>query len=510
MRRRLLLNTASNYVVFALQIVVAFVMTPLYVRYMGLQDYGLWEVVVSIIGYAGMLDLGLWPTISRFVAKYQAENNRALQEATFATSLVFLSAIGVVGSLATLGLVVALEPDLFFGDGPDVAYKRWFLLILAINVVLRFPGILAEAYLEGQQRYFLKNSITVINLAFSTAVVYALIDDVWGLMLLAGVGAVSMVVKYSIFFFLIFRAQPQHFAFRPTAFSSAHLRVLLRFGAKSFIQGLSGRISSKSSPLIIAGLSGTALVPLFTIPASLVRYASTFLMTSTHASMPLFSQLAASGQEQRIKSLYLPANKAVVGVGSLMLLGVALIGPTFIAVWITPEVARESAPILGFLALGALGLGWNPFGSRYLTAIDRHGIYAKYGPVFAVVGVLTGAGLLLVYGLPGLAAGIAAPVAISLPVFVREVCRNLGVPMKRYFISFLPAVSAAAVAGYGALHLYEGQFGAASSYLGILGVTASVSVAYAVVFGIIDLLGPSEHSALRALVVSRRPEGGRV
>ncbi|MEL6447903.1 MAG: oligosaccharide flippase family protein [Pseudomonadota bacterium] len=497
MKRRLILNTASNYALFVLQIAVAFIMTPLYVRYLGLRDYGLWEVVVSIIGYAGMLDLGLWPTISRFVAKYQAERNRGQQEATFATALVFMSVVGLLGALLTVVLLVTLEWDLFFGGGELTTYYRSFLGIVAVSVIIKFPGIVAEAYLEGQQRYALKNLFSIINLVVSTTIIFALIDGSSGLLLLATVSVFASALKYSIFFTLLFVRQPQAFGFQLSACSRAHLGTLLRFGIKSFVQGLSGRITNQSSPLIIAAVANSALVPLFTIPASLVRYATTFLMTSTHAFMPLFTSMAADGETGKIRDIYLVSNRAVVGLGALMLLGIVLVGPAFIAVWISDSVAADSQVILAALAFGALGLALNPFGSRFLTAIDQHGIYARFSPIFAVIGVALSIVLMLRYGLPGLAVGASAPVVVSLPLFVSVMCRHLGISPLTYVASFWAPVVAGSAAALLTWQLIIVPMLAMESFLSILIAAAMMSAAFGVAFLTLDLLGSPGVSVAR-------------
>ena len=60
--------------------------------------------MVATLGYAGLLDLGLGFSISRFIAKYRAEDNRDALLQVFNTVMAFLSSIGLVLALtADLG-----------------------------------------------------------------------------------------------------------------------------------------------------------------------------------------------------------------------------------------------------------------------------------------------------------------------------------------------------------------------------------------------------------------------
>src|SRR5579871_1503821 len=104
--RRLLLNTGSNYGILVMRIGMTFFLTPLYVKYLGVYDFGIWELVVATLGYAGLLDLGLGFSISRFIAKYRAEDNREALLQVFNTVMTFLSSIGLVLALVTLSIAI--------------------------------------------------------------------------------------------------------------------------------------------------------------------------------------------------------------------------------------------------------------------------------------------------------------------------------------------------------------------------------------------------------------------
>jgi O-antigen/teichoic acid export membrane protein len=81
----------------------------------------------------------------------------------------------------------------------------------------------------------------------------------------------------------------------------------------------------------------------------------------------------------------------------------------------------------------------NPFCSRYLTAINRHGIFARLMPISALANV--GLSLLLVqsYGIVGVAMGSVLPGLILHPVLLVYSCRQLELPVSQYLSkSLLP------------------------------------------------------------------------
>ena len=63
LRKKLLLNSLSGTSLYLINIVVAFIMSPVIIRALGNRDYGLWELVMSVIGYMGLLGSRHWSSV---------------------------------------------------------------------------------------------------------------------------------------------------------------------------------------------------------------------------------------------------------------------------------------------------------------------------------------------------------------------------------------------------------------------------------------------------------------
>ena len=72
MQRRVLFNTATNYVAKILFLATGFVLTPFLLRHLGQTTYGLWVLVNSVVTYGGLLDLGIGAAVIKFMAEYRA------------------------------------------------------------------------------------------------------------------------------------------------------------------------------------------------------------------------------------------------------------------------------------------------------------------------------------------------------------------------------------------------------------------------------------------------------
>jgi len=430
--RTLLVNAGSNVSVMVVKLCLAFIMTPVLVHNIGRYDFGLWEMLGSVVGYMGMLDLGLRPTLSRFAAHHKAKGSRRDLELTFSTGVLFLGAIGILlcGVLIAWGLL--LPETLAETPGRETTRYAALLLIIGIEVAVTFPGAVAESYLEGFQTYYVKNNITIVNSIVSAAVVYCVITPTNGLVVLALGNGIGHIVKIAMFFWLLQRPAFGGVRFWPGDFSWPVLRELFVFGSKSFVQGISTRTEYAADSLVIGAFLGPAVVPLYTIPANLVGYLRIFGYNITHAFMPLFSELNAREDHNRALRTYLAASRLAVGLIVPAGVGMCLLGGPFIRLWMGADFGRDADLILVLLVLFTLVPALNPLSSRYLTAIGEHGIFARLAPVSASMNLALSAVLVIPLGIAGVALGSVVPAVTLVGVYLKRCCLHLGTTAGKY------------------------------------------------------------------------------
>lgn len=444
MFRIIFYNTGSNVLVMAVKLAITFIMTPIFVKNLGNYDYGLWEILGAIVGYMGLLDLGVKPAISRFAAKYKAEKGDLNLKVLYSSAFAFM---GVIGFLLMLFFVLW---GLFFSElvaetASDSQRYTLLLLILGVQLLITFPAFVAESFFEGFQKYYLKNNITIFNSIVGSLIIYLFITPENGLVLLAGVNAVGLSIKYLILMWLLSRSEYGYIRPDFRYFSTGKLKEILSFGIKSFVQGVSTRMENATDSLVIGFFLGPAVVPLYSIPANLVNYIRTFSWTLTHAFMPLFSQLDALNEKEKIRQVYFTASRYVISLILPIGAGVCLVGSPFLGVWIGPEFAESADLLIFFLVLFTVFPFIDPFNSRYLTAVGKHGIFAKLTPVSALLNLVLSVLLVHKYGIMGVVLGSVIPVFIFVPIYLLYTCKQLEVSVWDYlreciFPTLLPTI----------------------------------------------------------------------
>lgn len=427
MTNRLIYNTATNVLRFAIRILVVFIMTPLIVHSLGNYDYGIWEVLIAITGYLGVLDLGLRPSITRYVARYAAKKNNYELQLVYNTSFFFMLGIGCLLFLFSMAWSLSY-PEVLSPDGANVSKYEILLFIFSFQLVTACLGAVLTSYHQGYQRHYLINFINFCFLIPGNLVLYFLLKAGFGILGLMIYTTGRMIVTNIILFVVPYFSKSygdHRFALR--YFSFEMLKCLISFGLKSFVQNVSTSVGNRCGPLIIAYVLGPVAVTFYTIPVNLFTYVRGLTWNITEAFMPYFSERHASDQEKKPVAFYLFVSKFSIGIIWPVLLGIFFYGSEFISWWLGEEYAEKGWLMIKILTFYGIIDFFNPYDSRYLTAIGKNKILAKVGFLKMVLVVVSTLILVNYIGKEGAAYGLLIGSLVAMPLVLYYVCLNLDI-----------------------------------------------------------------------------------
>ena len=174
-------------------------------------------------------------------------------------------------------------------------------------------------------------------------------------------------------------------------------------------------------------------------------------------------------------------SKYVVGVILPIAVGITIVGAPFIGLWIGPEFEQNGQWIINFLVVFTVLPLLDPFNSRYLTAINKHAIFAKLAPIAALINLSLSIALVHQFGILGVAFASIVPGFIFVPIYLRYTCQQLGLPVSRYITeSLLPCLVPTLLLGVSAygIRLYTGL----DSYTAIIGTVIGAGLVWALAF----------------------------
>lgn len=432
MSKKLLLNSLSGTTHYAVSVVVAFIMSPVYIKALGNRDYGLWELVMSVIGYMGLLDLGVGPALVRFVSIADGKQDRDDLRQTISTSFAFFVVVGSVSVLIFFAL--GYSPGMIAGsETKDIANLGTVFMLLGINAGMLFPLQVFIATLMGVQRHYIVNSVRIMMLIPRAGLTYYL------LLHYQGRGLIIMALLEPIFTaitFLIFSGAVYFDETIPNmsflAITRSKAKEMLTFGVKSATMMIASRLQNQSVPLIIGNVLGLGQIVYFVLPNRLVDYAKGVSQAIGFPLTPYFGAAVGRGNHGELVKSWLNTTLAIQIVSLAMPVVIFFCGETFLGLWIGQEYSVAGRMVLYILMAGLVAdsLAGNSF--RILTAQGKHGKIAMIWLVLSVISILLGIWWAHLWGVAGVAAGTTISIVIANMLTVIMACLTMKVSLVTY------------------------------------------------------------------------------
>src|SRR5262249_17284707 len=93
-------NVVSGWVLLAAEVAVGFALTPFVVRTLGAPAYGVWALMISVLGYMGLIAVGIRGSVGRYVNHYLALGDSGALSGIVGTANVVLTALSAIALAA--------------------------------------------------------------------------------------------------------------------------------------------------------------------------------------------------------------------------------------------------------------------------------------------------------------------------------------------------------------------------------------------------------------------------
>lgn len=183
---QLKIGIVFSYVSMALNMFIQLAYTPIMIRLLGQSEYGLYNLVGSVVSYLNLFSFGFSGAYLRFFnrAKKEGKNEIAKLNGTF------LSVFGVMAILAFVcGIVLAQFTKQIFGTKLTIGElhkAKILMIILVVNLAISLISSLFDSMVSAHERFLFQRVVSILGMICSPLICLPL--------LLSGYGSVEMVL----------------------------------------------------------------------------------------------------------------------------------------------------------------------------------------------------------------------------------------------------------------------------------------------------------------------------
>jgi O-antigen/teichoic acid export membrane protein len=348
-------NVVANYLGQGWQALMGLAFVPLYIRYLGIESYGLIGIYALMQGWLVLLDMGMKPALGREMARFTAgaHNAQSIRDLLRTIELIGFALAGLVA----LGIWAAsgwMASRWLTAKHLPVEVVAQALAVMGLVAASRFIEDIYMSCIVGLQRQVLQNLVTGIMATArglgAVGVLAWISPTVRAFFLWQGL---ISIVTVALFASVVHRALPP--APQPPRFSRPALIGIWRFAAGMMAITVLSLLLTQVDKILVSRLLSLETFAYYALAGVVVTALNLMTGPITGALYPRMTQLAASGDQIALRGVYHQGAQLVtVLTGSAAMLLIAF-GERVLRLWTgNPALAQKVAPLVAALALGTL------------------------------------------------------------------------------------------------------------------------------------------------------------
>lgn len=445
-------GVALSYITMGLGFVISIAYTPIMLRLLGQSEYGLYNLVASVVAYLGILNFGFGSAYIRYYSRYKVYND---QENIAKLNGMFLLVFSVIGLIAAMaGTVLVFNTEVIFGSKltiSELAKTKILMVIMVLNIALSFPNFVFDSHITANERFIFQNFLKMIKTIANPFLVLPVLFFGYGSI---GLVVATTVVNISIEIAnIIFCLKKLRIRFSFRQFDLALMREMTVFSSFVFINIIVGQINWNVDKLILGRFQGATSVAVYGLAAQLFVYYMTLSAAISSVFIPRINTLVSENNSKyELTSLFTKVGRVQFMLLGLVSTGFIFYGKEFIGFWAGPNY-KGSFPILLLLMIPSTIPLIQNIGIEIQMAKNMHQFRSWLYLIIAIGNVIISIPLAKAYGGIGAAFGTALGQIIGNTIIINIYYhRKIGLDMKYFWkniLSVIPAFTLPIVVGLG-------------------------------------------------------------
>ncbi len=366
-----------TYVQMALGIVIGLVYTPVMIRLLGQNEYGLYNTVSSTISMLSILSLGFGSSYVRYFSKYKTDGDR---DSIAKLNGLFIIVFTVIGAIAlACGLYLTFNLELVFDNGlTETEYEtaKVLMLLLSVSLAVSFPMSVFSSIINANECFVFFKLLGMLKTVFSPIVTLPLLLMGYRSIAMVLVTVIIGIITDIIYTVYVFAKLKEKFVFK--AFEKGILKSLFVFTSFIAINIIVDQINFNIPKLLLGRYCGTAVVAVYAVGSTLYSY---YIMFSTAVSGVLTPRIhhIINKSKGDIKELKASLTDIFIRVGriqfiilALVATGIIFFGKSFILnIW-AGEGYEEAYYVVVMLVLSGMTPLIQNLGIEIQRALNLH------------------------------------------------------------------------------------------------------------------------------------------
>ena len=439
-----------SYTSQAIQILSGLIYTPIMLRLLGQSEYGLYQLVYSVVSYLSLLSFGFTASYMRFYSRAEAKKKE--DEVSRLNGMFMVIFLVISGICIVCGVVMVSNVRAIFGTGlTDAEYNtaKVLMALMVFNLALNFPNSDFDAFTSAYERFVFQKILVCAQNILNPFLALPLLLMGYGSIGMVSVTTVLTIVKLLVNIWFCLSKLHIHFIFRGFQFSL--LKEMWVFTFFIFLNQIIDQVNWSVDKFLLGRLAGTTAVAIYGVGGQINTMYLQFSTSISSVFVPKVNRIVAgSNDNKQLTKLFTKVGRIQFMVLGLVLTGFIFFGYPFVKMWAGEGYGASYAVALLLIVPVTVPLIQN-LGIEIQRAKNMHKARAIVYLVIAIANVLISIPLIKFMGPAGAALGTAISLIAGNIIFMNWYYHaRIGMNMFYFWkeiAKFIPALIAPCVVG---------------------------------------------------------------
>lgn len=406
-----------SYVGQLVQIIIGVIYTPIMLRLLGQSEYGLYQLVYSVVSYLSLLSLGFGSSYLRFYSRYKAQEDEdgvAKLNGMFMIIFCSISVICVICGMVMIGNVRSI-----FGTGltdSEYATARILMGLLIINLAMTFPNSVFNCSITAHEKFLFQKLLILIQNLLSPFLSLPLLIMGYG-----SVGMVSVTTFLTVAVLLTnlyYCLKKLHVKFIFHGLQIGLLKEMWVFTFFIFINQIIDQINWNVDKFLLGRFAGTTAVAIYGVGGQINTLYLQFSTSISNVFVPKVNRIVAeSNDDKQLTILFTKVGRIQFIILGMILSGFVFFGNPFVKIWAGSEYGASYIIALLLIVPVTVPLIQN-LGIEIQRAKNMHKARAVVYLAIAIANVFISIPLIKIMGPAGAALGTAISLIAGNVIFM--------------------------------------------------------------------------------------------
>jgi O-antigen/teichoic acid export membrane protein len=297
-------NVIANYVGKIWTGGLNILLIPVYIKFLGIEAYGLVGFFASLSSVLGILDLGIGATLNREIAKFSIFEESVKNQRNLVKTLGVVYWAIALGSFFIVFFSASYISESWLNNEVlQPASARFSIQMMAVSIALNFPVSLYQGGLMGMQKQVLVNKIQMFVSTFrNVGVILVFLVVKPSIEIFFVWQAIASLLSVTIFYFSIWKLLPKEYG--GGFFSISLIRNIWRYAAAVSASAIIGVILSQLDKVILSKTLSLESFGYYNIASNLASSIWMIIVPYNSALFPKLVQLSEGSAFGELKSIF--------------------------------------------------------------------------------------------------------------------------------------------------------------------------------------------------------------